>query len=218
MVDVNSSQARLNMVEQQIRPWNILDQRVLDIMAEIPREQFVPSEYRNLAFTDTEIPIANGQVMLAPKMQAAILQALNIQANDKILEIGTGNGFLTACLARLGQNVTSVEINGELLETAQGNLSQQGISNVSLESGDASAGWDGSFDVIAITGSYPDYQDQYKQSLNMGGRLFVISGQGHTMEARLIIRTADDAWTDEVLFETEIAALENCEVKKSFEF
>jgi len=211
-------QARFNMIEQQIRPWDVLDQRVLDTMKMIPREDFVPESYRSLAFADTNIPLGHNQVMMAPNVEGRLLQALAIQPEDTILEIGTGSGYLTACLARLGRHVTSIDIEPEFTAQAQARLAAQGISNVTLETADAAGGMERgkSFDVIAVTGSLPVLQQQFHDNLNTGGRLFVICGQLPIMEALLITRVDASSWTRESLFETTIPPLLHAEVAQSF--
>ena len=218
MVDMNIEQARHNMIEQQIRPWEVLDQRVLDLIARIPREDFVPPQHRNIAFTDVEIPLGNGQAMMAPRVEARMLQALNVQSDEKVLEIGTGSGYVTALLASQGKEVTSVDINSDFCESASQRLAAHNINNVTLESGDAAEGWDkrGKYDVIAITGSVPVLADSFKHSLNYGGRLFVVVGDTPVMEAMLITRIAENEWREESLFETELQPLVNAPQKNSF--
>jgi protein-L-isoaspartate(D-aspartate) O-methyltransferase len=208
-------QARFNMIEQQIRPWDVLDQRVLDAMQIIPRENFVPEQYRSLAFADTNIPLGHDQVMMTPNVEGRLLA---IQPDDTILEIGTGSGYLTACLARLGRHVTSLDIEPEFTAQAEARLAAQGISNVTLETADAAGGVERgkSFDVIAVTGSLPVLQQQFHDNLNTGGRLFVISGQLPIMEALLITRVDASSWTRESLFETSIPPLLHAEVAQSF--
>lgn len=218
--EYSTEQARFNMIEQQIRPAEVLDQRVLDVIAQIPREEFVPAEYRGLAFSDTNIPLGNGQQMMCPIMEARLLQALNIQPGEKILEIGTGSGYLTALLATLGGTVHSVEIDSQLLEQAKAKLAAHHIDNVTLSQGDAARGWDqnGPFDVIAITGSLPILPDSFQQNLSVGGRMAVIVGQSPVMEAQLITRIAEDQWRTEHLFETDFPALLNAEQPQAFVF
>ncbi|MCW8959892.1 MAG: protein-L-isoaspartate O-methyltransferase, partial [Gammaproteobacteria bacterium] len=152
---MNIEKARHNMVEQQIRPWDVLDQRVLDLVLRIPREEFVPAEYRSMAFVDMPLPIGHGEVMMEPKLEARMVQSLAIQPGDKVLEVGTGSGYVTALLAGLAADVVSVEIEPELLEQARQRLTTHGISNAVLEQGDAANGWDKAqpYDVIAVTGS-----------------------------------------------------------------
>jgi len=209
----NLEKARFNMVQQQIRPWSshIPDDSILDLMSTIPREDFVPSEYRQLAFSDTEIPIGFDQAMMSPKIEAGLLQALNIKPNETVLEIGTGSGYLTALLAGLARHVVTVEIVPELKEQAEAKLKTHGIVNVSCECGDASDGWpqNGPYDVVVVTGSIPMMLHDFKESLNIGGRLFVIVGDSPAMTAELIRCTGKNQFTQETLFETVLAPLNN---------
>ena len=213
-------QARFNMIEQQIRPAEVLDPMVLSTIAEVHREQFVPSAYRDLAFSDTHIPISESETMMSPIQEARLLQALNIQEKDSILEIGTGSGYLTALLARLGRHVTSVEIDQELSESASKKLESNGIRNVSLEVGDGSSGWTSNapYDVIAVCGSLPLMCDEFKHLLKPGGRLFVVVGSKPAMSAKLITRVSDNQWSEEEMFETDIAPLQNAEKPTEFVF
>ncbi len=208
---MNIEKARFNMVQQQIRPWSIPDDSILNLLATIPREDFVPDEYRNLAFSDSETPIGFGQVMMNPKIEARLLQALNIKPHESVLEIGTGSGYLTALLASLARHVITVEIIPELKEQAQAKFKTHGIVNVSCECGDASEGWSqsGPYDVIVVTGSIPAMQHNFRESLNTGGRLFVIVGDAPVMSAQLIRCIGKNQWTQESLFETELAPLKN---------
>ena len=213
-------QALFNMIEQQIRPAEVLDTTVLNIISEIPREYFVPSEYRQLAYSDTNIILANGQVMMSPIQEARLLQALNVQSTDEILEIGTGSGYLTALLAKLGKQVTSVEIDQQLSSDAASKLRQHNITNVTLEVGDAAKGWPqkAPYDIIAATGSLPLMCDDLKHQLKPGGKLFVIVGSDPAMSATLITRVGENQWSEEVLFETVIPPLENVEKPSQFVF
>ena len=215
---MNVDQARFNMVEQQIRTWEVLDQKVLDLMAEVPREDFVPAAYRNLAFADTCIPLAHGQTMMPPRVEARMLQALQIEPAERVLEVGTGSGFVTALLARLAAHVTSVEIHDTLRREAQEKLARHGIENVELHTGDACRGWDqgAPYDVIAVTGSLPELDQRFQESLTIGGRLFVIIGQEPAMEALLITRTSATQWATDSLFETVVPPLEGVEQPERF--
>ena len=190
MTQIDIEQARFNMIEQQVRPWDVLDQRVLDVMSATPREDFVPERYRSLAFADTNIPLGHDQVMMAPKTEGRLLQVLDVQAGDSVLEIGTGSGYLTACLSRLGNHVTSVEIFPEFREAAAAKLAAHGFRNVTLRDADAAngIGSDTRYDVIAVTGSLPLLHRQFHDNLSVGGRLFVIAGMPPVMEALLITR------------------------------
>lgn len=220
MVEIDVEQARFNMIEQQIRTWEVLDQRVLDLVASTPREDYVPARYRNLAFADTSIPLDYGQVMMPPRVEARLLQALDIRPADSALEVGTGSGYLAALLAARAKQVYSVEIYEDLLEAARQRLAAHGIDNVSLQSGDASAGWpqQGPYDVIAVTGSLPLLPAEFQNSLRVGGRMFVVVGEAPVMEARLVTRVGERDWTVESLFETDIPALVNARQPQRFLF
>jgi len=212
--------ARFNMIEQQIRPAEVLDATVLQTISQVPRERFVPEKYRDLAFSDSQIPLSERSSMMSPIQEARLLQALNIQKQDKILEIGTGSGYLTALLATLGQQVISVEIDPSLSQHAATLLHDQNITNVSLEVGDASLGWPthAPYDVIAVTGSMPVMCQELKAQLSIGGRLFVIIGGQPAMSARLITRINDNQWSEQTLFETAIAPLINAPQPSAFVF
>ncbi|MDT8382835.1 MAG: protein-L-isoaspartate O-methyltransferase [Gammaproteobacteria bacterium] len=216
----DSDQARFNMIEQQIRPAEVLDQRVLKTIADTPREAFVPANYRELAFADLNVPLPNGQLMMKPIMEARLLQALNIQPDDSILEIGSGSGYFTALLARLGGTVQSIEIDAAMLAAAQAKLDAHGIHNVTLIHDDAARGWDqnGPYDVIAITGSLPILPESFQQQLRIGGRMVAIVGQSPVMQVRLITRIDDRQWSSECLYETDFPALINAEQPQAFVF
>ena len=223
MMADSSAQARFNMVEQQIRPWEIFDPRVLGLLEQLPREQFVPTVYQHLAYADIEIPLGHGQRMMFPRMEAKILQALDLKPTDRVLEVGTGSGYLTACLARLAGQVVSIDIHGEFSEAAEARLQDQGIRNVALRTGDALAAplaADGPFDAIAVTGSLPSSRqaDIFRQQLTPGGRLFVIVGAAPVMQALLITRMADSGYREETILDTEQAPLENSEQPAAFVF
>jgi protein-L-isoaspartate(D-aspartate) O-methyltransferase len=220
MMATHTEQARFNMIAQQIRPAEVLDEHVLEAMMEIPREDFVPEHFKDLAFSDINVEIGHDEVMMKPIMEARLLQALNIQPSDNILEIGTGSGYFTALLARLGSHVQSVEIEPAFLKQAEARLSAHGITNVTLIEGDASHGWKegGPFDVIAITGSIPILPENFQQQLTVGGRMVVITGTSPVMETLLITRVADDQWERRSLFETDFPALRNVEQPQAFVF
>ena len=217
---MNFEQARSNMIEQQIKPWDVPNQSVLDLISEIHREDFVPDEYKRLAFADTRIPLAHGQVMMTPKVEARLLQALEIKPEDEILEVGTGCAYLTALLAKSGHHVLSVDIYPEFTEQASLKLQQHDIHNVTLESGDAVRGQQQSapYDVIVFTGSVPFLEDCIQQQLKIAGRLFVIAGQSPVMQARLITRISDNDWREKVLFETDLPELEGATQVEPFKF
>ena len=202
--------ARQQMVDQQVRAWDVLHPDVLRVLRNIPREQFVPTGYEGLAFADTEIPIGHSQFMMTPTLEGRVLQALKPTSTDNVLEIGTGSGFLAACLARLSDSVTSVDIHDDFLEAAKVNLEDSGISNVKLLSMDAMQKLpDEKFDVVAITGSIEDFDTRFVEALKPRGRLFVVVGAGPAMDARLVTRTGDNDWQSESLFETVLAPLVN---------
>jgi len=220
MNQMNLEQARYNMIEQQIRPWDVLDDRVLGVLSATPREDFVPGQYRELAFSDICVPLANEQCMMPPKLEGKLLQSLIIDPGDDILEIGTGSGYLTACLARLGGSVHSIDIFPDFTATAGERLAQHNITNVTLESGDAGAGWDSDrrYDAIAVTGSLPLLHQGFHHLLNPGGRLFVIVGRPPIMQALLVTRVGEQEWNSESLFETAIPALLNAPQPEGFTF
>ena len=215
--------ARFNMVEQQVRPWDVLDPRVLAVISEIPREQFAPDEYKNLAYVDTRIPLGQYEDhvcnMSKPIIEGRILQEMDISEDDLILEIGTGSGYLTACLAKLGRHVDSVDINEDLTAMAEKNLNALGIHNVNLVSGDASKGWEQkrNYDVIVISAAMKSIPNSYKKLLKPGGRMFVVIGEAPVMTAHRITRTGKNEWSDETLFETSIEPMIQ-PVKQKFEF
>lgn len=211
MSEMNTEVARQNMIEQQIRPWEVLDDKVLNLIADVPREEFVPTGFQNLAFADMSIPLDHGEVMMPPKLEARLLQALDVQPDETVLEVGTGSGYLTTLLAKLARHVYSVDIHDSFVETVRGKLSADGVANVTVELGDAANGWPqhGPYDVIAITGSVPVLNRSFQESLKVGGRLFVIVGDSPVMEARLITRLSDTEFRTEDLFETDLPALQN---------
>ena len=219
MTALNFEQARYNMIEQQIRPWDVLDQRVLDTIASMPREDFVPERYRNLAFSDISIPLGQGESMLKPNLEGRILQALAVQPGDNVLEVGTGSGYLTACLASLAANVVSVDIVAAFVEAARDRLKAHGIHNVVLHTGDASRGWgEHRYDAIAVTGSVGEVAEIWRRSLSVGGRLFIVVGQPPVMEALLITRVGEQEWQQESLFDTELQPLRGAAPVRGFPF
>lgn len=217
---MNFEQARFNMVEQQVRPWDVLDANVLAVMSEVPRENFVPPQYKNTAYTDYAAPIGHHQEMLKPVLVGRLLQALNLQSNEIVLEVGTGTGYLTACLAKLASYVYSVEIVPEFNPIASKNLTSLNIENVTLETGDASKGWAErpEYDVIVITASMPEVPECYKNALEVGGRLFVVSGKSPVMHAKLITRVSENDWSEENVLETDVAPLQNSQKEPEFSF
>ncbi len=217
---MNLEQARFNMVEQQIRPWDVLDFDILDLLSVVKRENFVPAASRELAFVDMELPLGNGQKMWQPKMEARVVQDLAIKPTDVILEVGTGSGYLTALLAKRGRQVYSVDIDPALSASAAQKLQAAGIDNVILEVGDAAQGWPnkGPFDVIVLTGSVPVLPEAIKRQLVFGGRLFAVIGDAPVMRGTLITRQDGDAYSEVVLFDTVIAPLVNAEQPQRFKF
>ncbi len=220
MPQVDYARARRNMVEQQIRPWEVLDPRVLDLIDRSPRQDYVPEPYRNLAYVDMSIPLGHEQVMLPPRLEARMLQELTIDPRDRILEVGTGSGYMASLLAALGTHVYSVEILPELEARARRNLEAHDVRNVTVELGDAARGWDrhAPYDVIAITGSLPLLPEGFKHSLALRGRLIAILGRSPAMEVKLIQRLATDSWVESSLFETDVPPLINAEEPERFVF
>lgn len=213
-------QTRFNMVEQQIRTWSVLNQDVLGLLYKIKREEFVPAAYRAMAFMDMEIPLEHDAVMLTPKMEARILQELHIKKSDRILEIGTGTGYMTALLAGLGTHVYSVEIVPALHTMAKINLQVHGITNVTLKQGDAAHGWPNHepYDVIVLTASTPVLPESFQNSLAPGGRLFAIVGEEPVMEATLLTCATPGIYHSTFLFETCTAPLKNALQRENFHF
>ncbi len=213
-------QSRYNMVEQQIRPWDVLDQDVLDLLFKVRREDFVPEAHRALAFVDMEIPLGHGQAMWTPKLEARVIQELDIRPTDRVLEIGTGSGYLTALLASRAAEVVSVDIVPEFTAAATQKLRAHGFSNVHLHSGDAARDWpdEAGFDVIVLTGSTPLLSDAFRRRLRVGGRLFAIVGEAPVMQAQLVTCTAPGAFRSVTLFETCEAPLLNAPHPSAFVF
>jgi protein-L-isoaspartate(D-aspartate) O-methyltransferase len=214
------AKARHNMVASQVRTWDVLNPSVLNAMELLPREDFVPEPYKNLAYADTAIPLDAQHTMLPPKEQGRILQAVAIQPHERVLEIGTGTGYLTALLAKFAKEVISVEINPTLQAQAERNLTQHNINNVKLVTADASHGFEqhGHFDVIVITGGLPQLPESYKKILNLKGRIFVIIGQAPLMYATLIYHPAGDIWQKTVLYETVVPMMAHTDALKEFDF
>jgi protein-L-isoaspartate(D-aspartate) O-methyltransferase len=225
MHPMDFEKARFNMVEQQVRPWDVLDQTVLDLLFVVRREDFVPPEYRALAFTDMEIPLRidgvdSGEAMWSPKLEARVLQELAIKRHETVLEIGTGSGYFAALLAHKADHVVSVEIDPRLQAFAAANLARAGVHNVKLELGDGSRGWPAHapFDVIAVTGSLPVLPLSMRSQLKVGGRLAVVVGDGPVMSARIVTRVSDTGFDAVTLFETQLKPLRNAERPSSFRF
>ena len=216
---MNTDFARRQMVDQQVRAWDVLDTDILDVLKNVPREQFVPAGFESLAFADTEIPIGHGQSMMTPTIEGRVLQALRLKPEDTVLEIGTGTGFLAACVARLAGSVTSIDIHDDFLETAAANLEDTGIDNVELMNLDATREIpDNHFDAIAVTGSIQTFDPRFIKALKQEGRLFVVVGDAPVMEARLVQKTGDNEWQTDVLFETNLTPLANATLPPQFSF
>lgn len=217
---MNREQARFNMIEQQIRPWEVLDATVLDLLKYVPREAYVPAQYAGLAFADIEIPLGHGQSMLSPKLEARIIQALTLKKSDKVLEVGTGSGYMTALLAKLAGEVVTVDCVEEFTAAARARLRQHGVDNVTFATGDAAQGWGANapYDVIVLTGSVPVLADAFRQQLKPGGRLFAIVGEAPVMEATLLTCLAADVYRTEKLFEICAPELHNAPQSERFTF
>jgi protein-L-isoaspartate(D-aspartate) O-methyltransferase len=216
---MNVDYARQQMIDQQVRAWTVLDADVLDVLGSVPREHFVPQAYRSMAFADVEIPIGHGQTMMTPTVEGRVLQALELEGNEDILEIGTGSGFLTACLASLGGRVTSIDIHEQFVQRAMHRLDDLRINNVELMSMDATRQLpSGHFDAIAVTGSVESMHPRFVDALKPGGRLFVVVGAPPVMDARRVRQTDDGDWVTESLFETELAPLVNGALPPQFLF
>jgi protein-L-isoaspartate(D-aspartate) O-methyltransferase len=217
-IQTNFEQARLNMVEQQIRPWEVLDQNVLDLITSVHREDFIPDEFRQLAFADVQLPLAHAQVTMTPKMEARLLQVVNVRKTDKVLEIGTGCAYLTALLAKSSTHTLSVDIYPEFTRAAEKKLVNHQINNATLVTGNAVNGWDknNTYDVIVVTGSVPVLNTCFQEQLGLNGRLFVIVGNSPVMEAQLITRMGENEWSKEVLFETDLPPLIGVKTKEQF--
>ena len=211
--------ARRQMIDQQVRSWDVLDPRVLEALAAVPREHFVPEAYRGVAFADTSIPIGHGEFMLPPKIEGRMLQALELARGDRVLEIGTGSGFFAACLEYQSGDVESVEIHADLADSAARALASLGVTRARVACADAfERSFEPRYQAIAVTGSLPVYDPRFEHALAVGGRLFVVVGSPPVMEARLVTRTAVDAWLSETLFETSIEPLRNATPAASFRF
>ncbi len=217
---MNIEQARFNMIEQQIRPWEVLDQEVLDLLFAMKREEFVPASYQAFAFADVEIPLGHGANMLAPKIEARILQALQLRPSDRVLEIGAGSGYMAALLGAKAEHVYSVEIVPELMQMARENLKRQGVDNVTLEQGDGARGWaaHAPYDVIVLSGSTPALPPAFLQQLKSGGRLFAVVGEQPAMQAQLVLHAGEGIYQSANLFETSIAPLRNALQRERFTF
>lgn len=224
MMGMDVEQARFNMIEQQIRPWEVLDPEVLRVLSSVKREDFVPAAHRALAFADIELPLGSkgeaGQTMLEPKIEARLLQELSLKNTDIVLEIGSGSGYMAALLATKAEYVYSVEIDPELVAFAQGNLQRAGVANVSVQRGDAARGWPAQapYDAIVVSASMPVLPPELLAQLKVGGRLVAVVGELPVMQAQLVTRTAEDAFNTINLFETVVAPLVNAQQREQFAF
>jgi protein-L-isoaspartate(D-aspartate) O-methyltransferase len=218
-MSINTDFARRQMVGQQIRTWDVSDPSILEVLSELRRDHFVPSGFEELAFADTQIPLPHDQVMMAPLVEGRLLQALKLQRRHNVLEIGTGTGYLTACLARLCATVTSVDIFTDFISKANASLADEEIDNVELICLDAMAELpDGRFDAVAVTGSLPVFDPRFIDAVKPGGRLFVIVGESPVMEARIVTRIGENDWTTTSLFETDLKPLINAQKPPGFSF
>lgn len=206
-MNMNIEQARHAMIEQQIRPWDVVDMQVLNTMLQVPRERFVPEQYQSLAFADAQLPLAHGQFMLKPVVEARMLQALALNANDEVLEIGTGSGFITACLASMARSVTSIDLYEDFISAARAHLNALDLNNVRLLHSDAlNYEPNQQFDVIAVTAAVSTVPANFLEWLRPGGRLFVVEGDTPAQEALCITRTAE-GFERKSLFETDVPYL-----------
>lgn len=217
---MNFEQARFNMIEQQIRPWEVLDPKVLHTLSVVKREDFVPQAYKALAFGDLEIPLGNGQAMLPPRVEARMLQEVGIKKSDKVLEIGTGSGYMAALLAALAEHVVTVEIQPELAETARQNFAKAGITNITIEVGNGAQGWSGRapYDVIVVSGGLAELPQALLKQLRVGGRLVAIVGEAPVMNAQVVTCIADGTYSTVNIFETVVPLLSNAPAKAQFQF
>ena len=217
---MNFEQARINMVENQVRPWEVLDERVLDVLGRVRREDFVPAEHRQLAFADLCLPLGHGEVMMKPVVEGRLLQALGLQGHERVLEIGTGSGFFAACLARLAASVESVDIHADFTTTASAHLAAAGIDGVRLHTGEAVRDWqpDGRFDAMVVTGAVAQIPPRWFAWLKPGGRLLAIRGQSPAQEVVLITHEAEGHQREESLFETDLPYLAHAAPAARFEF
>lgn len=217
---MNIEQARFNMIEQQIRPWNVLDQDVLDLLVVVKREEYVPAACRSLAFADTEIPLAGGEAMFTPKMEARLLQEVQLKKHETVLEIGAGSGYMAALLAHKGRQVTTVEILPELKAMAESNLAKNGVTNVTVELGNGAQGWANGapFDVIVISGALEVLPEAFLKQVKVGGRIAAILGVAPAMTANIITRVSETAYDTVKVFETNVKYLSAAVTPSHFTF
>jgi protein-L-isoaspartate(D-aspartate) O-methyltransferase len=214
----NAEIARHNMIENQVRPWEVLDPRVLDVLAAVRREDFVPARYRNFAFADMALPIGHGETMMKPTVEGRLLQALELHVEDRVLEIGTGSGFMTACLARLAGDVTSIELHADFAEDARVRIAAAGANNVRIEVADAVQGFTATdrYDAVVVTGAVYALPERFRAWVAPHGRLFAIVGESPAMQAMLYTRADDTHWREESLFETDLPYLTHAEPPRRF--
>jgi len=219
-MSINLEQARVNMIEQQVRTWEVLDPQVLEALQEVPREDFAPADYRRLAFSDLRIPLPHGQVMMKPIEEGRMLQALEIEPGQRVLEIGTGSGFMAACLAYLGASVLTIDLYEELTERAQRRFKRLSIEGVEVRQADALGDFDPgeTFDAIAVTASAAEVPERFRRWVKPGGRLFAVRGFSPVMEAISMIRSDHDHWQIDSLFDTDLPRLVGAEDRPQFEF
>ena len=218
-MNAKTEAARRQMIDQQVRTWDVLDPRVLEALGAVPRERFVPEAYRGVAFADAPIPIGHGQFMLAPALEGRILQALAPVRGERVLEIGTGSGFFAACLAHLTGAVDSIEIHADLAAAAVRAIGDAGIPRITVDTGDAlTREFDAAYEAVAVTGALPAPEPKLERALVVGGRMFVVIGTPPVMEARLVTRTGEDSWLSEPLFETCIQPLVQSAAPSRFRF
>jgi protein-L-isoaspartate(D-aspartate) O-methyltransferase len=211
--------AQQQMIAQQVRTWSVFDTRTLEVMGKVPRERFAPAAWASLACADCALPLGLGKHMLTPMMAGRILQAVAVRAGDQVLEVGTGSGYLSACMANMGGQVQSLEIHTELAARARDNLRAAGCSSVEVTCADGlGLVSETAYDVIVLTGSLPVYQPRFERALKFGGRLFVVVGTGPVMQARLVRRAGPTEFLSAIVFETELMALENAPTPPAFEF
>lgn len=217
-MSINLELARSNMIENQVRPWEVLDARVLDVLGALQREEFVPPRYRAMAFADVELPLGHGEVMMKPVIEGRVLQALALDCGHSVLEIGTGSGFLTACLARLAGEVLSIELHADLAAAARTNLARAGIANARVEIADAVLAYEPGqrFDVVVLTGAVYALPDRMRAWVKPGGSLFAISGESPALQAILHTRVDETQWHSESLFETDLPYLTHASPPRRF--
>ncbi|HEX7110813.1 MAG TPA: protein-L-isoaspartate O-methyltransferase [Mizugakiibacter sp.] len=217
-MSINLELARQNMVTNQVRTWDVLDANVLDTLAAVPREEFVPAGYRNLAFADIALPLGHGETMMKPVVEGRMLQALELAKSDSVLEIGTGSGFIAACLARLAGEVISVDMHADFVEAARARLAALNVGNASLVVAEAVLGYEPNrqFDAVAVTGAVYALPERFRRWVKPGGRLFVVRGESPVMQAVLMRHEADGRFSEEILFETDLTYLANAAPPKRF--